>query len=66
MTIESLEAELLRVNQNLKECTVLRAETFRDFIEMRKELKLREKEVRGLTTELKDERNDRGVYHENY
>ena len=29
-------------------------------------LDVKEKEVRDLTTELKDERNDRGVYHENY
>ena len=72
--MEERQKEALdRLRASLKECTVLRAETYRDFIEcqqekyrLTEELKVREKEVRDLTTELKDERNNREVYHANY
>ena len=52
MTIESLEAELLRVNQNLLEAVAINAEARRDLLESQQErtrltaeLKEREKEL---------------------
>ena len=52
MTVEALEAGIISLKTSLKECTVLRAETYRDLLESQQErtrltakLKLLEKEL---------------------